>query len=66
MNINSPVKKLLVSIKQCLSLFLFTICNLIYNFLEKVNKKANMYDIKSWRLRSQKVVIGIDIDDIGN
>ena len=25
-----------------------------------------MYEIKSWRLRSQKVVIGIDIDDIGN
>ena len=25
-----------------------------------------MCEIKSWRLRSQKVVIGIDIDDIGN
>ena len=24
-----------------------------------------MYEIKSWRLLSQKVVIGIDIDDIG-
>ena len=29
-------------------------------------KEANLYKIKSRRLRSQKVFTGIDIDDIGN
>ena len=45
---------------------IFRICNLIYNFLNRA-KKANMYEKKNReRLRSQKVVIGIDINDIGN
>ena len=39
--------------------------NLIYNFFDGA-KEANLYKIKSPRLHSQKVVIGIDIDDIGN
>ena len=42
-----------------------------YKFFDRA-KEANMYGVKSWRLRSQKVVIvveeldGTDIDDIGN
>ena len=39
--------------------------NLIYNFFDGA-KEANLYKIKSPRLHSQKVVIGFDIDDIGN
>ena len=46
-------------------LLLYTICNLIYNFFDRA-KEANMYEIKPRRLRSQKVVIGIEIDDIGS
>ena len=44
--------------------FIFIQCNLIYIFFDRA-KKANMYDIKSRRLFI-KVVIGIDVDDIGN
>ena len=40
-------------------LFLFTIYNLTYNFLHRA-KEANMYETKSRRPSSQKVVIGID------
>ena len=39
--------------------------NLIYTFFDGA-KEANLYKIKLPRLRPQKVVIGIDIDDIGN
>ena len=46
-------------------LLLFTICNLIGNFFDRANE-ANMYETKSRRLRWQKVVIGIEIDGIGN
>ena len=46
-------------------LLLFTICNKIYNFFDKA-KEANLYKIKSRWLRSQKLFIGIDIDDIEN
>ena len=38
MNINSPIRKLLVSINQCLILPSFTICKLIYNIY--VHKKV--------------------------
>ena len=57
MNINSLIRKLLVSITQCLILLLFKIRNLIYNFFDRA-MVAIMYEIK--------VVIGIDIDDTGN
>ena len=33
----SPIRKLVVLIKQCLILFLFIICNLIYNFFDRAN-----------------------------
>ena len=38
---------------------------MIYNFFETA-KEANVYEIKSRRLCSQKVVTGIKIDDTGN
>ena len=46
-------------------LLLFRICTLIYSFFNGA-KEANLYKIKSRRLRSQTIVIGNDIDDIGN
>ena len=39
--------------------------NFIYSFVDG-SKEANLYKIKSPRLCSQKVVIGIDIDNIGD
>ena len=36
---------------------------MIYNFFNGA-KESNFYQIKSWKLRSQIVVTGIDIDDI--
>ena len=63
MNINPPITKLLlVLINQCL--IYFTICNSIYNFFDRA-QEANMYEIKSRSLRSQKVV-GIEKVDISN
>ena len=56
-NINSLIRKLLVSITQCLILLLFKIRNLIYNFFDRA-MVAIMYEIT--------VVIGTDIDDTGN
>ena len=47
-----------------LDLFLFTVYNLIYNIFDKA-QEANIYEIKSRRLRSQKVV-GTEKVDIGN
>ena len=38
---------------------------MIYNFFDGA-KEANLYEIKSRKLRSEKVVIGIDIDNIEN
>ena len=52
MNINAPIRKLLVSVNQCL----------IYNDRAQ---EAHIYEIKSRRLRTQKVV-GTEKDDIGN
>ena len=40
----------------------FTICNLIYNFFDR-GQEANIYEIKSRRLRSQKVDIG-NLEDL--
>ena len=63
-----PIRKLLVSIYESFSGYL------IYfhcNFFDRA-KETNMYQTKSLRLRSQKVVIfdvemdGIDTDDTGN
>ena len=45
-------------------LLLFTVCNLIYNFFDRA-QEANIYEIESRRLRSQKV-IGTEKVDIGN
>ena len=45
-------------------LLLFTICNLIYSFFDRA-QEANIYEIKSRRLRSQKVVSTEKVD-IGN
>ena len=45
-------------------LVLFTVCNLIYNFFDRA-REANIYEIKSRRLRSEKVV-GTEKADIGN
>ena len=45
-------------------LLLFTIFNVIYNFFDRA-QEANIYEIKSWRLRSRKVV-GTEKIDIGN
>ena len=45
---------------------IFTICNLIYNFFNRA-KKANRYEKKkSGETTFTKIVIGIDINDIGN
>ena len=46
------------------NLLLFTVCNLIHNFFDKAQEE-NTYEIKSRRLRSQKVV-GTEKVDIGN
>ena len=59
-NINSPIRKLLVSINQCLILLLSPICNFIYTFFDKA-KETNMYEIKS-----RRIVKGIDVDDTAN
>ena len=48
------------------NLLLFTICSLMYSFFFDGVKEANLYEIKSWRLRSQNVFIDIDIDDVRN
>ena len=45
-------------------LLLFTIFNVIYKFFDRA-QEANIYEIKSWRLRSRKVV-GTEKIDIGN
>ena len=38
----------------------------MYSFFFDGVKEANLYEIKSWRLRSQNVFIDIDIDDVRN
>ena len=61
-------QKLLVSISQSFSGYLIYF---YYYFFDRA-KEANVYEIKTQRLRSQKVIIveeeleGIDIDGIGN
>ena len=63
-----PIRKLLVSIHESFSGYLIYFH---YNFFDRA-KETNMYQTKSLRLRSQKVVIfdvemdGIDTDDTGN
>ena len=37
----------------------------MYSFFDGI-KEANLYEIKSWRLRSQNVFIDIDIEDVRN
>ena len=37
----------------------------MYSFFDGI-KEANVYEIKSWRLRSQNVFIDIDIEDVRN
>ena len=52
-NINSPIKKVLVSINQ--SSFDYLIY-FYYKFFDRA-KTANIYELKSWRLRLQKFLI---------
>ena len=53
MNIKLPIRKLLVSINHSFSGYLIYF---YYIFFDRA-KDANMYETKSKRLRSQKVVI---------
>ena len=64
MSINSPIRKLLVVSINQFDLLLLTICNLIYNFFDRAHE-VNIYETKSRRLRSQKVV-GTEKIEIGN
>ena len=62
MNLSLPIRKL---IPDLIYFYLqFAVWCIVF-FFDGV-KEANLYEIKSWRLRSQNVFIDIDIDDVRN